>query len=125
MKIPRPLALVLVLALIATSASLLACNDSNNNNGGVLNPPAKELDSGNILNGGNFQHTFANVGTFNYHCTIHGTGMAGSVIVVSGAPATATVEISNNKYTPVSVSVGPGGQVTWSNIGVTHTVTSN
>jgi plastocyanin len=123
MKIPRPLALVMIFALIATSAGILACNDSNNN-GGVLNPPAKELDSGNIANGGTYQHTFANVGTYNYHCTIH-SGMAGSVIVVSGSPATATVEISNNKFTPVSVSIGPGGQVTWSNIGMTHTVTSN
>jgi len=125
MKIPRTIALTLVLGVIATAALIAACNNSNNNNGGVLNPPAKELDSGNILNGGNYVHTFNTVGTFNYHCTIHGLGMAGSVIVVAGSNASANVEISNNKYTPPSVSVMPGGTVTWTNIGVTHTVTSN
>jgi plastocyanin len=123
MKVPRPLALALVL-MIAATATIAGCNDSNNS-GGVLNPPPKELDSGNIPNGGTFgPHTFANVGTFNYHCTIH-SSMTGSVIVVSGAPATATVTISNFNFTPQSTSVMPGGTVTWNNTGVTHTVTSN
>lgn len=41
-----------------------------------------ELDSGLIAsNGGTFAHTFMTVGTFNYHCTVLGHTMTGSVIV--------------------------------------------
>jgi len=124
MKFPRPVALVLAVGLIATVAIVAACNNGNNNN--VVNPPVRELDSGNIGGGGNFAHTFATAGTFGYHCTIHGTGMAGSVTVVAGAPHTASVTIGpGNFYNPTSVSVEPTGIVTWTNSGVTHTVTSN
>jgi len=84
----------------------------------------KELNSGNIANGGTYSHTFANAGTYNYFCTIHGAGMSGTVIVASGQPASASVSIMNNFFSPASVSVGPGGTVTWTNNGSTHTVTS-
>jgi plastocyanin len=84
-----------------------------------------ELNSGNIPNGGTYQHTFANAGTYPYHCVIHGTGMAGTVVVAGGQPASASVSIGNNFYSPASVSVAPGGTVTWTNNGSTHTVTSN
>ncbi len=85
----------------------------------------KELNSGAIATGGVYQHTFANAGTYNYFCTIHGTGMAGTVIVASGQPASASVSIQNNFYSPATVSVAPGGTVTWTNNGSPHTVTSN
>jgi len=125
MKSRHPVALVLALGLIAALAIVASCSNSNNN-GGILTPPAKELDSGNIPNGGVFPHTFHAVGTFNYHCTIHGTGMAGQVIVVPGAPASQSVTIGpGNFYAPNSVSVDTAGTVTWTNTGVTHTVTSN
>lgn len=84
-----------------------------------------ELNSGNIPNGGIYQHTFANAGTYNYHCAIHGLAMAGTVVVAGGQPASASVNIGNNFYSPASVSVAPGGTVTWTNNGSTHTVTSN
>jgi plastocyanin len=125
MKFPRPIAAVVALGLIAALAIVASCNNSNNN-GGILTPPARELDSGNIANGGVFPHTFHATGTFNYHCTIHGTGMAGQVIVVPGASASQAVTIGpGNFYNPNSVSVDTGGTVTWTNTGVTHTVTSN
>jgi plastocyanin len=84
----------------------------------------KELNSGNIANGGTYSHTFANAGTYNYSCTIHGTSMSGTVIVAVGQPASASVSIMNNSYSPPSVSISPGGTVTWTNNGSTHTVTS-
>lgn len=126
MKFPRPIALVVAVALIAAVAIVASCSN-NNNNGGILTPPAKELDSGNIPGGTNYVHKFSNTpGTRNYHCTIHGTGMAGSVIVVAGAPTTATVTIGpGNSYNPPSISVDTSGTVTWNNTGATHTVTSN
>jgi len=124
MRIPRPAILALALCSIAAVVAVGSCNNSNNN-GGVTTPPARELDSGNIGSGLNYVHMFANAGTFGYHCTIHGTGMAGQVTVVSGAPATASVAIGNNFYNPSSVSIAPGGSVTWTNNGSTHTVTSN
>jgi len=84
----------------------------------------RELDSGNIGNGGTYSHTFANAGTYNYFCTIHGAGMAGTVTVANGQPASAAVTIEDNLFNPATVSVAPGGTVTWTNTGTTHTVTS-
>ncbi len=47
------------------------------------NPKSTEVfNSGDILNGGTFDHTFNNPGTFSYHCEIHGCGMAGTVTVM-------------------------------------------
>jgi len=53
-----------------------------------------------------------------------GTGMSGTVNVVAGQPASASVSIMNNFFSPSSVSIAPGGTVTWTNNGTTHTVTS-
>jgi plastocyanin len=41
------------------------------------------FDSGRLRQGHRFSYTFTEVGTFNYHCAIHG-GMTGSVEVTSG-----------------------------------------
>lgn len=127
MKFPRPVALVLALGLIATVAIVAACNNGSNNN--VVNPPVRELDSGTLGLNGVYAHTFANAGTFGYHCTIHGAAvMSGSVTVAAGQPATAAVTIGpGNSYSPPTISVAPGGSVTWTNspTGSAHTVTSN
>jgi plastocyanin len=46
----------------------------------ALDPIGQDsFDSGYILPGDNFQHTFENAGTYNYRCTIH--GFTGTVIV--------------------------------------------
>ena len=84
----------------------------------------RELNSGTIATNGTYSHTFANAGTYNYFCTIHGAGMAGTVIVAMGQAASASVSIGNNFYSPASVSSAPGGTVTWTNNGSPHTVTS-
>jgi plastocyanin len=39
------------------------------------------FDSGNIASGASYSYTAITAGTFNYHCTIHGTTMAGTLIV--------------------------------------------
>ena len=39
------------------------------------------FDSGNIAGSGSYSYTANTAGTFNYHCTIHGTTMAGTLIV--------------------------------------------
>ena len=123
--------LSLAVAIWLLAALLASCKNNStspsygNTGGGGGGGGALELNGNLTASGGSYAHMFNTAGTFNYHCTIHGTGMAGSVIVVAGSNASAAVEISNNKYTPPSVSVMPGGTVTWTNIGVTHTVTSN
>ena len=39
------------------------------------------FDSGNIAGGSSYSYTANTPGTFNYHCTIHGTAMSGTLIV--------------------------------------------
>jgi plastocyanin len=41
------------------------------------------FDSGNLPKDGTFEYTFNNVGTFAYHCEIHGCDMRGSVQVIN------------------------------------------
>lgn len=126
MRIPRTIALTLVLGVIAAATLIAACSN-NNNSGGILNPPAKELDSGNIgTNGGTYAHTFHTIGTYNYKCTIH-PSMTGQVICVVGAQTTVGVQIGPNlSFSPSTVSVDTGGTVTWTNVSPTtpHTVTT-
>ena len=122
MKLHRRIAPFITISLIAMVALVASCSDKGTNptGGGAT----KELNSGSIQGGGVFTHTFANVGTFNYHCTIH-DGMTGQVVVGAGSPASTAVAISNNTFTPSPAAVAPGGTVTWTNNGTTHTVTSD
>jgi plastocyanin len=84
-----------------------------------------ELGSPLLGNGATYQHTFASAGTYPYHCSIH-TFMQGTVIVSAGAPASASVAIQSFTFSPSTVSVAPGGTVTWTNNdGASHTVTSD
>lgn len=85
-----------------------------------------ELNSGDFGPGGNFQHTFATAGTFNYHC-IHHSPMTGSVVVSAGATETSVnVSITSSMSPFPAASVKPGGTVTWTNnTSTVHTVTSN
>ncbi len=123
MNMRRHLTPLVTFSLIAMVALVVSCGDKTTNPGG--SPPVKELDSGNIANGGTYAHTFATAGTYSYHCTIHGVGMSGQVVVAGGSPLAAAVSITNNTYTPSPAAVAPGGTVTWTNNGSTHTVTSD
>lgn len=121
MQRQRRLALIVTLSLIAMVSLVASCSDKSTN----PRPGAKELDSGNIVNGGVYAHTFAGVGTFNYHCTLH-AGMAGQVIVVDNSADSALVTIGpGNAFNPATATVKPTGTVRWINSDSTHTVTSN
>lgn len=119
------LAAVALIALVAIASCSKSSNPYTPPGGGGGGTP--ELSSGNIPNGGVFQHTFSTAGSFPYHCLIHGTGMAGSVTVsASSTNDSMLVTIGpGNGYTPASATIKPAGHVRWFNTGVTHTVTSN
>jgi plastocyanin len=88
-------------------------------NGGV------ELSSATLGNGDTYSHTFACLGSYPYHCSIH-SSMHGTVTVSAGGPANVSVSIPGLSFNPSSVTVGPGGTVTWTNNDNTnHTVTSD
>jgi Copper binding proteins, plastocyanin/azurin family len=74
--------------------------------------------------------TFANAGTFGYHCIPHqGMGMTGSVQVEVGGPDSAVVQIaaSGLTFTPTTAHIRPGGHMRWVNASAStvHTVTSD
>jgi plastocyanin len=112
-------ALLPLLLLAATS-----CNSGKSNPAG---PGAgSELDSGVLGPGGVFQHTFANAGTYGYHCVFHAP-MRGTVQVSATATdSVASVSITSSTTTFPGATVRPGGKVVWTNNTVLdHTVTSN
>ncbi|SRR5258706_13088069 len=47
----------------------------------VTSNDGTSFDSGNIAGSGTYSYTAATVGTFDYHCTIHGLAMSGTLIV--------------------------------------------
>ena len=53
-------------------------------------PPAGGFDSGNLLTGNSFSHTFPSPGVFAYHCTFHPTDMRGRITVEAAPTATPT-----------------------------------
>jgi len=125
----RPFGLI-VIASPFLVLSLLACGEDK----GTNPAPAKELDSPALLGATagsqNYIHTFANVGTYPYHCMYHTTNshrMAGTVIVDDHGQDSAFVSIFEGAYHPSSATVKPNGQVRWQNFddGVHHTVTSD
>jgi len=68
--------------------------------------------------GGSFvSPAFTIGGVYNYICGIHGAMMSGSVTIQPGGPSTATVAIVDFAFNPPNVTVGIGGQVTWTNSG--------
>lgn len=88
-----------------------------------------ELNSGLVSAGGTYPHTFLTAGSFPYHCEIH-TVMKGTVIVDPASLVTSVsvsiVSATSSGFSPPSVTVAPGGTVTWTNNhSVTHTVTSD
>lgn len=113
--------------LLALVLPIAACSKSSS---GPTNPGGgtKELNSGDIAGGGaTFVHTFMIAGTYPYHCERH-SNMRGTVVVAAGQPVTAAVSIENTGdmgFNPQTTQIAPGGTVTWTNIDVIHTVTSD
>ena len=54
-------------------------NDANAHT--VTSDDGVTFDSGNLGGGASFSYTANTAGTFNYHCTIHGLSMAGTLVV--------------------------------------------
>ena len=68
--------------------------------------------------GGSFvSPLFTLAANYDYMCGIHGPSMSGKVFVQAGGPSTATVTIGDFFFSPATVTVGIGGQVTWINSG--------
>lgn len=74
--------------------------------------------------------TFADAGTWNYHCTPHqGGGMTGTVVVNAGASLdSVVVQVGPGNafaFSPASVTIRPNGYVRWVNASsmTNHTVT--
>jgi plastocyanin len=123
------------LGIVMIVTMLLAGCGGGGGGGGGGGSSGLELDSGLIASTvGTFAHTFLTVGTFNYHCTVQGHTMTGSVIVqgpstgspdhlVSIVPGAKTLGAA--AFNLDSVTVGIGEKVTWTNNDLTeHTVTS-
>jgi plastocyanin len=115
-------ALAAILAL-----ALLGCG-GDDDTGTNPPPPNPELDSPTLVGGAQFVHTFANAGTFPYHCDFH-AAMQGSITVAAGGDDSLVVHIVNSSnlgFLPQTGTIKPGGYVRWHNMDTaSHTVTSN
>jgi plastocyanin len=60
---------------------------------------------------------FTLAATYGYICGIHGPSMSGTITVQPGGPSSATVTIGDFFFSPANVTIGVGGQVTWTNSG--------
>src|SRR5262252_1228233 len=135
---PRP-KLPLVLAAFLVALLGAGCSSSNSptspsygggggggggGNGGTL------FNMGPFALGQSAKFTFANAGTFGYHCNVHrAMGMTGTVQVDATGADSLVVQIgaSGFNFTPSTAHIKPGGYVRWVNAsGLTnHTVTSD
>lgn len=139
MRLNWPVMLTAGALVILAGVALLGCSKSTSATspygGGYGNnpppPPSLELNSGNIPSGGVYQHTFANAGSYLYHCSLHSCMTHGTVTVAVGQPDSIVVNVITpgttcaGGFSPLTVSIKPGGHVRWVNESVTHTVTSD
>lgn len=112
------------IVVLSVAIGLCSCGSGS---GGPTNPgPGKELNSPSLGPGATYQHTFASVGTFRYHCSFH-SAMTGQVVVdASDVDTLVNVSIVSSSSPFPAASVKPGGKVVWkNNTGMVHTVTSN
>jgi len=117
---------LLLLGLVILLGSATACGGGGSSGTMAPPPPAKELNSSTLGHLAQYPHTFATAGSFAYHCTIH-PNMHGTVVVdASSAVTTAAVNITNNTFSPSTITVAPNATVTWTNQdNINHTVTSD
>jgi Domain of unknown function (DUF1929)/Multicopper oxidase len=78
----------------------------------ALNPPVRRRRGGTFTS-----PVFSFPAVYNYFCGIKGPDMAGVVIVQPDGPSVANVTITDNQFSPASVTVGVGGKVVWINNG--------
>ena len=109
--------------ILVAAMALVGCSKKSSNK--ITNVQVLELDSGDLASGRPYDHTFANAGSFTYHCARH-SQMHGTVTVAAGNPMSASVSIVDFAFQPNATPVAPGGMVHWVNNGsATHTVTSD
>jgi plastocyanin len=60
---------------------------------------------------------FTVAATYGYICGIHGATMSGTITVQPGGPSSANVAIGDFFFSPANITVGVGGQITWTNNG--------
>ena len=86
------------------------------------------LASAALSHGQTYAKALAVAGTYAYHCSIHG-GMHGTVVVSAASVDMAkAVSIEGFAFVPASVTIAPGGTVTWTQNDADptkHTVTSD
>jgi plastocyanin len=113
-------------ALVILTAVVLFAGCSKDKSTNPVTTAAKELNSAHLAQNDTYVHAIATAGTYAYHCSIH-TTMHGSVTVSSmSSNTTQSVNISGFAFSPASVTIAPGGTVTWTNLdGTAHTVTSD
>jgi len=115
---------VVAIALLAVPLALGACSKDSKS---PTNPGTpKELNSGDLAQGGSYAHVFASAGTYPYHCARH-SSMTGTVTIAGGGADSVLVNISGFAFSPQGTpAVKPGGTVRWLNgDSAPHTVTSD
>ena len=130
---PRPRSIVFVSALGLELAAALAAGgcskDKGTNPVTTTNTTTETFNSGDLVSGTPFTHIYSTASTaggFGYHCAHH-AGMTGTVVVdANSANTTASVNVggATNVFAPSSVTIKPGGTVTWTLVSGVHTVTS-
>jgi plastocyanin len=127
MKLRFPIVTLAALVLVASSASLNGCSKDKGTNP-TPTPTPESFNSGDLVMGVPFTHTFNTAGTYAYRCIHHSSsltvGMVGTVIVDnSSANLSATVSVATSSFSPPSVTIKTGSTVTWNLSNGTHTVT--
>ena len=127
-----------VLVVLAGSLALASgCSKSTspktNNTGGGGGVTGPTFNFSFPTNGISHSVTFPDAGTFTYQCSIHGSAMSGTVVVdPASANTSQTVSVGANSggvpglvFSPNSVTITPGGQVTFqsTNENTGHTAT--
>lgn len=125
MKLRIPIVTLAALLLVTGMASLNGCSKDKGTN---PTPTPESFNSGDLVMGVPFTHTFTTAGTYAYRCLHHSTsltsGMVGTVIVVDNYGVTgASVSVASNSFSPPSVTIKTGSTVTWNLASGTHTVT--
>ena len=122
MRFRPAVSLLLGPAVLALSLLLPGCASKNKGTNTVQ--VAEPFESGDMSNSGPtsvFVHTFPSAGSYSYRCRFHGS-MTGAIDVVTGGLDSAAVSITNFAFSSAS-AIKPGGKVTWTNMGTTHSVT--
>ena len=120
---------VAVLAMASCSKSPTSPYGGGSGNGG--GGGGTQFNLGPFAIGQSASFTFANAGTFGYHCIPHrAMGMVGEVLVDAQGADSALVQIAPGggfNFSPATAHIKAGGHVRWVNASnlTIHTVTSN